>query len=83
MSDRLFGWDYPPGAANDPRAPYNQGDEPPCWDCDHPHDIHEISGGRCLEDGCECKEYEHPDDMFEEDDELDPDWMVEPGGEAA
>lgn len=25
---RLFGWDYPPGAENDPRAPWNQKDEP-------------------------------------------------------
>ncbi len=24
----LFGWSYPPGAANDPSAPYNQDDEP-------------------------------------------------------
>ena len=23
-----FGWSYPPGAANDPYAPYNQTDEP-------------------------------------------------------
>ncbi len=25
---RLFGWSYPPGAANDPFAPYNQVDGP-------------------------------------------------------
>lgn len=24
MSRSPFGWDYPPGAENDPRAPYNQ-----------------------------------------------------------
>lgn len=24
----IFGWSYPPGAANDPLAPYNQTDEP-------------------------------------------------------
>jgi hypothetical protein len=28
----MFGWDYPPGAANDPSAPYNQQD-PPCEVC--------------------------------------------------
>ena len=28
----LFGWSYPPGAANDPFAPYNQTD-PPCEVC--------------------------------------------------
>ena len=34
----VFGWDYPPGAANDPNAPYNQVD-PPCEFCNlHPHD---------------------------------------------
>lgn len=24
----IFGWSYPPGAANDPNAPWNQQDEP-------------------------------------------------------
>jgi hypothetical protein len=24
----IFGWSYPPGAANDPNAPYNQTDQP-------------------------------------------------------
>lgn len=28
MSRSIFGCYYPPGAANDPSAPYNQGDEP-------------------------------------------------------
>lgn len=27
-----FGWSYPPGAADDPFAPYNQ-DDPPCDVC--------------------------------------------------
>lgn len=27
-----FGWSYPPGAANDPAAPFNQSD-PPCECC--------------------------------------------------
>lgn len=35
-----FGWSYPPGAATDPSAPYNQPDTPvfTCDDCgtDHP-----------------------------------------------
>lgn len=29
-----FGWDYPPGAPNDPHAPWNQPDPDPCED-DH------------------------------------------------
>ena len=28
MGRSIFGWDYPPGAANDPRAPWNQEDGP-------------------------------------------------------
>ena len=28
----IFGWSYPPGAANDPSAPWNQ-EEPPCKVC--------------------------------------------------
>src|SRR5262252_58357 len=28
MGNNIFGWSYPPGAANDPYAPYNQTDEP-------------------------------------------------------
>jgi len=27
----IFGWSYPPGAANDPYAPYNQQEDPPEW----------------------------------------------------
>lgn len=27
MTEHVFGWDYPAGAENDPRAPYNQPDE--------------------------------------------------------
>jgi len=35
----VFGWDYPPGAAGDPSAPWNQdSDEPPCAVCDRPLD---------------------------------------------
>lgn len=30
---RKFGWRYPPGAANDPNAPYNQPDPPECPEC--------------------------------------------------
>lgn len=29
----IFGWSYPPGAANDPNAPYNQTDDGPCDVC--------------------------------------------------
>ena len=28
-----FGWHYPPGAANDPNAPWNQPDPPECNEC--------------------------------------------------
>ena len=37
MSRSMFGWSYPPGAANDPSAPYNQVD-PPCDVCGSPID---------------------------------------------
>jgi hypothetical protein len=33
MSRSIFGWSYPPGAANDPNAPYNQDDDGPCAVC--------------------------------------------------
>jgi hypothetical protein len=33
----IFGWSYPPGAANDPNAPWNQGDGP-CDVCGEPVD---------------------------------------------
>lgn len=32
MSRSIFGWNYPAGAENDPRAPWNQVD-PPCEVC--------------------------------------------------
>lgn len=32
MRNPDFGWWYPPGAANDPNAPYNQ-EDPPCEVC--------------------------------------------------
>jgi|SRR6516225_285799 hypothetical protein len=32
MSRSIFGWSYPPGAANDPNAPWNQ-DDGPCAVC--------------------------------------------------
>jgi hypothetical protein len=33
MSRSIFGWSYPPGAENDPNAPYNQPDPVPCKRC--------------------------------------------------
>lgn len=39
---RVFGWDYPAGAENDPRAPWNQVD-PKCERCG------------LVEDDCTCK----------------------------
>lgn len=50
-----FGWHYPPGAANDPMAPYNQPD-PECPDC---HNI--IMEKDDHEDDCPMRE-EVPDD---------------------
>lgn len=49
----MFGWSYPPGAANDPNAPYNQGDEP-CEVCGNfPDD--------CICPECpECGDYGNP-----------------------
>lgn len=38
MSRSIFGWSYPPGAANDPNAPYNQTDDGPCVVCAQPID---------------------------------------------
>ncbi len=38
-----FGWSYPPGAEDDPSAPYNQTDEP-CSECGE------------WEDQCTCSE---------------------------
>lgn len=40
----VFGWSYPPGAANDPSAPWNQEDGP-CDVC-----------GLSIDNGCVCKE---------------------------
>ena len=42
----VFGWSYPPGAADDPNAPFNQ-DDPPCEVC-----------GKFLDgdDSCDCQE---------------------------
>jgi hypothetical protein len=43
MRRRLFGWDYPPGAENDPNAPWNERyDDEWCEDCGV--------------DPCECEE---------------------------
>ena len=44
MTRGIFGWSYPPGAANDPNAPYNQVDDYPCEVC-----------GKAIDD-CICPE---------------------------
>jgi hypothetical protein len=44
MSRSVFGWSYPPGAANDPNAPWNQ-QAGPCEVC-----------GLEVEDDCICQE---------------------------
>jgi len=57
-----FGWDYPAGAENDPRAPYNDPGDPPCEACgmagcccprcrvcDWPFPAEQIVDGVCLE----------------------------------
>ena len=53
----IFGWDYPAGAENDPRAPWNQDDDDGCEDCG------------LLPDDCDCDEdidrYEPPLDEVE------------------
>lgn len=50
----FFGWSYPPGAANDLRAPWNQG-EPPCEVCGK--DIDDCICSECPK----CGEYGNPD----------------------
>jgi hypothetical protein len=65
--ERRFGWGYPAGAENDPRAPYNQPDLPDvCPQCGK--DNRDDDGGS-LYDGVfcseECKNSWEPD--FEED----------------
>lgn len=40
-----FGWNYPPGAANDPNAPYNQPDR------SHDHEWRLVEDGPIIEDG--------------------------------
>lgn len=52
-----FGWSLPPGAANDPAAPYNQPDPPACPECEHP-----IADGDDHEDGCPM-EGDTPEDL--------------------
>lgn len=44
-----FGWWYPPGAANDPNAPYNQ-EDPPCEVCGN--EINECFCPECPTCGC-------------------------------
>lgn len=44
----LFGWSYPPGAANDPNAPWNQ-ETPPCDVCGN---TLETSAGGCICQEC-------------------------------
>src|SRR5262245_60118670 len=39
MSRSVFGWSYPPGAASDPNAPWNQNDDGPCEVCCKPVDL--------------------------------------------
>lgn len=49
-----FGWSYPPGAANDPNAPWNQ-EEGPCEICGEDID-------NCICPECPiCSEYGNPD----------------------
>ena len=60
----IFGWDYPPGAANDPNAPYNQVDDE-CPHCELSIDDCECVFCRhCgeLEESCSCKDKEREED---------------------
>ncbi len=43
-----FGWDYPAGAEDDPRAPYNQNYDKVCEVCGLPVEL------RNNEESCEC-----------------------------
>lgn len=51
-----FGWDYPPGAAYDKRAPWNQDEDPPppryvclCVGCENPSRYGDEAPGMCAE----------------------------------
>jgi hypothetical protein len=54
-----FGWAYPAGAENDPRAPYNQPYPEVCEHCDSEIDV----------DGCNCVYCEDCDERIPEDTE--------------
>lgn len=61
MRRNKFGWNYPPGAANDPNAPYNQTEPVECDECDgyYMEDGHEFMpehGTICHECGYESGE---------------------------
>lgn len=77
MSRDPFGWSYPPGAENDPMAPYNQHDPPPCRDCGHDSEAHAEAGPEgtgCEIAGCSCDEYQLPEDPLSlSDDETEHD----------
>ena len=64
------GWDYPPGAENDPRAPWNEVVMPTCDRCGHEADDHDWSHipTTCNEEGCDCIEYHYPGREYEDDD---------------
>jgi len=84
MSRSVFGWDYPPGAANDPNAPWNQEDPPEeCPMCGQPNSDEEgnpvfdedpiFCSRVCLEKyERQCEQDDERLARYEED--LDEDW---------
>lgn len=68
MSRHPFGWDLPAGAANDPRAPYNQPDTPECVSCGNDDAFTDgcakHAGPVCP--ACRCPDCPAPSDMANE-----------------
>lgn len=51
-----FGWHYPPGAANDPSAPWNQPEPPECPECGSLVADPEDHGEDCSLDGLDASD---------------------------
>lgn len=52
MTRNVFGWNYPPGAENDPNAPWNEKPELRCFSCGIKLDLEDMSDNehKSLED---------------------------------
>ena len=62
-----FGWDYPAGAENDPRAPWNQPDQPQCEICGIEYQEFD-DDGIADETSCDCQFCEFCDKRLADDD---------------